>query len=147
MGYFTIQADYSELEREIRRISAAPGMGGIAKLEETLARSFADATARVHVITGALRGSGKTASEADAEGSWEGQMTWGGPSPGFLPKADSGHRREEKNPEKDELARNEVVYAFYEKRRGGAHDYLGEEARYSEDFLRAVGDIVRGAGA
>lgn len=140
-----ITADYSDLEKELKRMESEPSAGSIAGFEISLAHAFADVTSRVHVITGALRGSGKTASDA-SDTQWEGQMTWGGPSPGFLPRPDDGHRRHENHPAEDELARNEVVYAWYEKRRGSAHDYLAGQEVYTESFRLRTVNAVLGIG-
>jgi len=140
---FIIESDYRSLESHLERLASEPGPGTIGRLEMTLAFTFADATARVHVITGALRGSGKTASDQHGD-SWEGQMTWGGPSPGFYPKPPPAHPHHEGHPAADQRARQEVVYAFYEKRRGGAHDYLDGQENYTEAFKQAIMEALRG---
>lgn len=140
---FLLQSDFSEIERELDRIADAPSMETQLKFETALAEAFADTTAKVHVITGALRGSGKTASETDDD-SWQGQMTWGGPSPGFLPRPHVARRarRQRRDLRPDEL---EVVYAWYEKRRGQSHDFLSGQDEYTEKFKAIFEEAVKGA--
>jgi hypothetical protein len=139
-----IVGDYASLERELDRLSSLPGHDGVAHLDKQLSVVFAETEALVHVITGALRASGKTESKHEDE-QWSGQMTFGGPAPGFFPRARKGTRRRvEKHPAEDARSRQEVVYAWYEMRRGGEHDYFREHGHYDTQFESAVIDVLKG---
>lgn len=95
-----IHVDDGDQEAEFARLL---DMGAATTaLERTLTVQFAATQQRVHVDTGSLRGSGEIDSDYVA-GRWSGQITYGGPSPGFV--------------------NDPVDYAVYEAARGGAHDF------------------------
>ncbi len=95
----------------------------IDDLERLLAVQFAAAQAAVHVDTGSLRGSQEIDSDYLA-GRWHGQISFGGPSPGFV--------------------NNPVDYAVYEAARGGAHDFTFPITRRSDLYGAAVRRHLRG---
>ena len=99
-----------------------PGPETLFALSEVLAEGFAQSQARVHVVTGSLRGSGRT-SQRRVEDGWEGEITYGGPAPGY--------------------AHPYVRYAREEFGRGEEHNALGNLDLLGEDFLNALGATVR----
>lgn len=94
-------------------------LNAINALEGALETAFLDTQSRVHVLTGSLRGSGKVESDVVA-GVWSGTIEYGGEAEGQV-----------KNP---------VVYAEYERARGGDHDFLAGVAEYDLLFLEAMTD-------
>jgi hypothetical protein len=88
-------------------------------LEETLQHAFESTQANVHVVTGSLRGSGRTSSDVTGD-TWVGEITYGGPSPGY--------------------PRDPVVYAGYEQNRGGAHDFMAGVEDFTAEFVSAMED-------
>lgn len=115
--------DISDVDQELERLENAPGFTAIAALEGVLAASFAATQAHTHVITGSLRNSGSLSSEM-SEHSWEGTITYGGPSPGF--------------------PNDPVDYAIYEYARGGAHRFLDPASAMSDRYGSVVEDSLRG---
>jgi hypothetical protein len=105
-----------EVIDELERLQK-PDFEEIQALEHVLSEVFALTQAEVHVITGSLRGSGKTWSDFDGE-AWEGGVSYGGPSMGFI--------------------NDPVEYAFYEWRRGGAHDFFGHVHTIDHRFSDAI---------
>lgn len=94
--------------------SAQPHYKTTVELEGLLNAAFADTQARVHILSGSLKASGKTASDFDGD-TWTGSITYGGvlwktPVPG---------------PPNDP-----VRYAIYEMARGGAHDFFAGLPNY-----------------
>lgn len=83
----------------------------IFALEMSLQKGFQNTQQHVHIITSSLKWSGTTTSNFDGE-TWEGTVTYGGPSKGI---------------------NNPVEYAIYERQRGGEHDFMSPlEATESE---------------
>jgi hypothetical protein len=99
---FSMEADFSEWHRELDRLRS-PSVQTIAQLEIMLNNLFGLTQTDVHVITGSLRGSGKTETSYQG-GVWEGKIGYGGGSPGY-PK-------------------DPVEYANYEQARGPDHDFF-----------------------
>ena len=99
-----IEGDYSELEAELIRLDNEPGPGTRAALATVLSTGEAVGKAATHVDTGALKASVGSKSDYSAVTKiWQGDIYWGGPLPGpSFP----------------------VDYAYYERRRGGGHDYV-----------------------
>lgn len=93
------------------------------ELETILALQYAAAQAAVHVDTGSLRASEEIDSDYLA-GRWVGQVSFGGPSPGFV--------------------NDPVVYAVYEAARGGPHDFTIPITRQSHRYGQAVRRHLRG---
>lgn len=96
------------------------GYRTVGRLEATLHRAFEDTQERVHVVTGSLRGSGKTSSEFDGAG-WAGVIEYGGSSSGFV--------------------NDPVEYAQYEMARGGDHDFFAGLPLYEEQLLEATATV------
>jgi hypothetical protein len=101
---------------------AGPKGRTLEELSATLAEGFAETQALVHVITGSLRGSGRVSNKRD-ENSWTGEITYGGPAPGF--------------------AHPNVDYARKEFGRGENHDAMRNLDLLREKFLEAMGASVR----
>lgn len=99
-----------------------PGEETLLALSQVLSEGFAETQARVHVDTGSLRGSGRVSSDRVEEG-WEGEITYGGPAPGY--------------------AHPYVDYAREEFGRGGDHDAMSNLDLMREDYLEAMGATVR----
>lgn len=89
----------------------------LGRLEQVLVQQFAATDAQVHVDTGSLRASGEVDSDY-AAGRWQGQVSYGGPSPGF-----------ENDP---------VDYAGYERARGGLHDFMAPAFAIGRRYRAAV---------
>lgn len=89
----------------------------VAELELVLNHAFDDTQEAVHVLTGSLRGSGKVQSNFNGN-TWEGEIEYGGSAPGQV--------------------NDPVVYAEYERARGGAHDFMAGFDEYQNEFLEAM---------
>lgn len=116
-----IHGVWAHVEMELQRLESHPTPHMLANLEDALSQVFAMTQAQVHVITGSLKGSGKTSSKAD-QNSWEGTIEYGGPSPGF--------------------PNNPVNYAIYERARGGTHDFLANVHLANELFEQAIEEAL-----
>ncbi|MFA7264857.1 MAG: hypothetical protein WC054_00855 [Candidatus Nanopelagicales bacterium] len=99
-----------------------PGVETLAELSQVLAKGFEETQARVHVITGSLKGSGRVSNRRD-ESSWSGEISYGGPAPGY--------------------AHPIVRYAKEEFGRGEEHDAMSNLDLLRDDFLHAMGATVR----
>lgn len=60
-----------------------PGVETLEALSQTLAEGFAESQELVHVVTGSLRASGRVINKRTESG-WEGEITYGGASPGSV---------------------------------------------------------------
>lgn len=89
----------------------------VGELEVVLSHAFEDTQEVVHVLSGSLRGSGKVKSSFNGH-TWEGEIEYGGGSPGF--------------------PNDPVVYAEYERARGGSHDFMAGFDEYQGEFLEAM---------
>lgn len=116
--YMSVEYDTSDYDELLRELEDEPHADTIIRLESILSTAFAATQAKVHVITGRLRASGRISSSI-TDGHWSGEITYGGPGTG-------------------------VEYAWYEERRGGHHDYMepaeGLDDAFAEAILRTVGD-------
>ncbi len=99
-----------------------PGTETLEALSRVLAAGFMETQMLVHVVTGSLRGSGRMSNRRD-EDSWEGEITYGGPAPGF--------------------AHPYVRYAKEEFGRGEEHNAMRNLDLMSNDYLDALGATVR----
>lgn len=117
----SIQIDMSEWTEAMRAIRG-PGSETVAKLEEVMAEAFAESQAIVHVITGSLKGSGRTSFKVEGD-QWDGSISYGGASPGFL--------------------HDPVDYAGYEQERGGSHDFLRNTDLIHSDLEDALYESMR----
>lgn len=99
-----ILGDYREIDRELDRVSRMPDPRMVRLLNTALNVGYDVTQADVHILTGSLKASGKHGGEVnELERSWEGTIEYGGASTGV---------------------NNPVDYAIYEKRRGGAHNFM-----------------------
>ncbi len=98
-----VTSDFSDVFKALHKIDRAPSSTGVAALNSALDALFLETQARVHVITGSLRASGKTDDRTRGH-VWVGEITYGGAAPGF--------------------PHNPVRYASYEQARAGSHDFM-----------------------
>lgn len=110
VSYHIESVGMTNMEEAIARLGRAPDFVTIGALEGVFAAQYADTQARVHVITGSLKLSGKPTSDYDGR-VWEGTITYGGESGGV---------------------HNPVTYAIYELARHGTHDFFA--GVYGQDF-------------
>lgn len=101
---------------EVSRIGSGPSFKTVGALEQVTADGFMATLAAVHVITGSLKGSGRTETEFDGT-TWQGTILYGGPSPG---------------------PNNPVDYAIYELARGGDHYWFGVLDSFEQSYEQAV---------
>jgi hypothetical protein len=99
-----------------------PGVETLLELQAVMGLAFEETQALVHVVTGSLKGSGRVSSETD-DNSWTGEISYGGPAPGF--------------------AHPYVRYARKEFGKGEGHDALRNVHLIGEDILHAMGATVR----
>jgi hypothetical protein len=111
------------IDTEINRLAAGPTSADLLAFEVVLEDQFRATQAAVHIITRSLKGSGRSEFKMD-ENSWEGEITYGGPSPGFI--------------------NNPVDYAEYERERQGSHDFLAPADRLSSGYVEAMNEFLRG---
>lgn len=99
-----ILSDYREMDHTLRQLTLMPTPEMTAELSMIFTMAFDATQAEVHRVTASLAMSGKmTTDEAQEDGTWSGDIEYGGASAGV---------------------HNPVVYAYYEKRRGGSHDFM-----------------------
>ena len=89
----------------------------LADCEDALDVQYAAGQAAVHVITGSLRGS-ERATSTYTNGVWQGEVAFGGPSPG--------------------KPNDPVDYAVYEMAKGGPHDFRDPIIARSRMYRRAL---------
>lgn len=70
--------DISDAMRELRRIDDGPDPATILKLDAVLVTQFQLTQEHVHILSGALRESGRLTGSVDAAGYWEGGFSYGG---------------------------------------------------------------------
>ncbi len=113
-----VTSDWSDVDRELDRLSRMPTMEATSLLNTALSFSFALTEAAVHVETGALKASGRMETNKQSiESQWTGEITYG-----------------------DEQA---VDYAIYEQRRD-IHWVGPSDSKGDHNFLRpldAVGPV------
>lgn len=114
---------HAGIDAEVNRLASGPTSADLLAFEIVLEDQFRATQAAVHVITRSLKGSGKSEFKMDGN-SWEGQITYGGPSPGFI--------------------HNPVDYAEYEREREGSHDFLAPADRLSDGYINAMEEFLRG---
>lgn len=119
-----ILSDWSDVEKELDRLSVMPSPKATALLSSVLAHGFALTQAAVHVQTGSLKSSAKMNEDISYQDSkWEGSVRYGGPSMGI---------------------NNPVDYAIYEQRRGGPHDFMDPMKATHPLFVSAMEAVLRG---
>lgn len=125
-----LHSDWSDIDRELDRLSRMPDTKTQVKLYSVLSFGFIETQAAVHVESGALKSSGKKAQKVDqAQNQWEGEIEYGG-------------------------ATSSVDYAIYEKRRGvhwvgpsavkGDHDFFRPLEACDPLFVAAIKDGLGG---
>lgn len=113
-----IYGDYSELDAELDRLENEPSLATRMDLGRVLSTGEALAKASTHVLSGALKASiGSTDTYFTAAKKWQGDIYWGGPLPG--PSAP-------------------VDYAWYERRRGGDHDFTEVLKILNSQWIAAI---------
>lgn len=118
-----IQRLNNGVEEEIDRLADGPTLLDIEKFENVLLGQFAATQTAVHVITRSLKSSGKVHSSIGKD-KWEGEITYGGPSPGSV--------------------HNPVDYAEYERERDGNHDFLAPAAKMENYYVQAMQAFLGG---
>jgi len=111
------------IDTEVNRLAAGPTSADLLAFEVVLEDQFRATQAAVHVITRSLKGSGRSEFKMD-NNSWVGDITYGGPSPGFI--------------------HNPVDYAEFERERDGAHDFLEPAERLSDGYIQAMTEFLEG---
>lgn len=99
-----------------------PGEESHVALNGVLASLFNEIRAKVHVVTGSLKASGRMNTDV-SDDEWRGEITFGGPAPG--------------------MAHPYVTYAKEEFGRGGAHDPVSNLDLTSYDFAEAMTATVK----
>jgi hypothetical protein len=113
-----LDSDFGEVDRELDRLQRLPDARMVHLLNMVLDMAYVATQADVHVRTGSLKSSGKMSDNRDLEtDSWEGELTYGGPSEG---------------------PNNPVDYAIYEKARGGSHDFMASTEGLDPLFVAAI---------
>jgi len=103
-----------DMIEHVERMSDPINFREIRELELGLESAFLQSQAQTHVISGALRNSGRTESDVINGQVWEGTITYGGDSqPHF------------------------VDYAIYEQARGGDHDFMRGLAEIMDRAMEA----------
>ncbi len=110
------------IEKEIDRLANGPTLQDYIRFEAILAVQFEATQRAVHVITRSLKSSGRIASNADSN-SWEGTISYGGPSTGI---------------------HNPVDYAEYERERDDAHDFLAPAKALESRYINAMNEFLEG---
>lgn len=111
-----------EIEDELDRLIKGPTVKDLLDFETTLAEQFQATQARVHVITGSLKLSGKVSSDYSGN-TWRGEIRYGGPSEGV---------------------HNPVNYAEEERTREGNHDFLAPVIGLSSGYISAMNSYLGG---
>lgn len=120
MGVRT-HVDDHEAQQELARLGS---LNRVAyHLESLLSRQFQASEAAVHVLTGSLKGSADLQSGFD-EDTWTGRLSWGGAAPGEV--------------------NDPVVYAVYEKARGGLHDFREPAVKLGSGYHDIVAEHLNG---
>lgn len=116
-----IRADFSEVFNMLD-VLEGPGPETVEELSRVVNEAFLETQVLVHVITGSLKGSGRVKFE-EKDGEWSGEITYGGPSPGF--------------------PNNPVRYAKDEFGKGGMHDAMRNLHLTHDDLANAMFASVR----
>lgn len=123
-----IESDWSDVNRELDRLERLPNGAAITLLDALLGASFSAVEANVHILTGRLKGTG-TVHSWTLGPLWEGRIHYG--TPGFF---DVHHHH----------YGPEVMYAIFEKRRGGTHDFFNPAKAMESAFVEGMVAILRG---
>jgi hypothetical protein len=110
------------IDDEVDRLANGPTAADLILFETVLAQQFQASQRAVHVVTRSLKTSGKVNSTTRGN-SWEGEITYGGPSEGI---------------------HNPVDYAEFERERDGAHDFLAPVKGMSSNYIAAMNAFLEG---
>lgn len=112
-----------DIDKEVDRLAAGPKPQDFLKFDVVLTQQFQATQRAVHVVTRSLKTSGKSSSDSSGT-SWEGEITYGGPSEGSI--------------------HNPVDYAEYERERDGNHDFLAPAEALSPGYINAINEFLGG---
>lgn len=112
-----IKSDYSEAYKEFDRLEKMPDGGMVKRLDAALKFGFETTRAKVHVQTGALKGTGKADSSVKPS-RWDGKFSFGDKA-------------------------KKVDYAIYEKARGDTHDFFLGIHALTGVFVAAIKEGLR----
>jgi hypothetical protein len=137
----TITVDTREVQEELRRLMAAPGLKTVLEFNEIFAYITAEVMAIVHIETGSLKSTVKWDSPT-YPGGWHGTIHAGGAAPGRI--------------------RDPAFYGVYELARGGSHFFFAPAyeaipskmintilkfySNSNREFLTAAAPSLTGAG-
>ena len=110
-----IKSNFKAVHKEIFRLDGAPDRAALT-LDTIFHTGFAATQAKVHVITGSLKSSGRAETEFTGE-KWQGEISYGGISEGV---------------------NNPVNYAIYEKRRDEGHDFFIPLKALDSLYVKAI---------
>lgn len=113
----------NDMEKEIDRLSDGPTLVDLEEFENVLLSQYAATQMAVHVQTRSLKNSGKVSSNI-GHNSWEGVISYGGPSAGSV--------------------HNPVDYAEYERERDGDHDFIAPAVALEGYYVRAMSAFLGG---
>jgi hypothetical protein len=118
-----IRTDFSEVDRELRRLGDGPDTRTDLLFDAALTAIFQETQRVVHVITGSLKGSGLPDSDRGRD-TWTGEISYGGASPGRV--------------------HDPVRYAQFERDRGGWHDFMAPVQHTDHAYIEAMLSFLRG---
>jgi hypothetical protein len=118
----SIERITNNIDREVNRLANGPAFKDMMRFERVLIRQFAATQAKVHVITGSLKSSGRVASSHGSD-KWEGEITYGGRSAGI---------------------HNPVDYAEFERERDQSHDFLAPAEKMEHLYIHAMNEFFGG---
>src|SRR5687768_194443 len=111
-----------DIDKEVDRLAEGPKPEDFLRFDAVLTQQFQATQRAVHVQTRSLKTSGKSSSSTNGN-SWEGEISYGGPSEGI---------------------HNPVDYAEYERERGIAHDFLAPAQALSAAYIAAMKAFLEG---
>lgn len=123
MVRINFHSNWDDVLSELDRLEGLPDEAAVARLDAVLTAGFLATKAITHVITGSLKNSGRESTSVHGH-TWEGSITYGGPSPGF--------------------PHDPVKYAYYEQRRRGSHDFMAPVYELHEALREAVREGLQG---
>lgn len=124
-----ITSDWSWVEREFARLQALPGGEALGVLDAIILAGYAATQGAVHIITGRLKESGRHISMVVGK-EWQGEIHYG--TPGVW---DTHHHH----------YGPEVIYAMFEQRRDGTHDFMSPLFGLDDVLTEAMIRILRGS--
>lgn len=110
------------ISAEVDRLARGPSPVDLLEFEIVLQDQFEATKLAVHKITRSLALSAKMESDMKGD-TWEGEITYGGPSYGV---------------------NNPVDYAEYERERDGSHDFFAPLKDFDHAYIKAMEDFLKG---